>query len=353
MVDNDPLTYEYNTSLMTLQTHQIHKDSHPYFSIIILLWKSNQYIFCCLDSLKNQTFRDFEIIILNNGSPEPIPQEIFTQYPTLNINYVHQDHNLGFASGNNFAASYAKGRFVVLLNSDAFPRKEWLESVYDGIQSFPNCSFASKLIMANEPEKLDGEGDVYHFTGLAWRKSYGKLSASTHAVEGEVFSACGAAAIYPKEAFDQVGGFDPDYFAYVEDVDLGFRLRLAGYRCVYLPAAEVLHVGSGSTGVRSDLATYYGHRNLVWTYFKNMPLGFLIGLLPFHLLANLMLVIYGAFSKRGAIIARAKIDAIRSLSVVLGKRRAIQKNRKITSLQLLTAMDLNPFTPLTFLLRNK
>ena len=207
--------------------------------------------------------------------------------------------------------------------------------------------------MANEPEKLDGEGDVYHFTGLAWRRSHGRPQISTHSQEKEVFSACGAAAIYPKEAFDQVGGFDPDYFAYVEDVDLGFRLRLAGFRCIYLPAAEVLHVGSGSTGFRSDLATYYGHRNLIWTYFKNMPIVLLIGLLPLHLLANLLLVIYGVFSKRGAVIARAKIDAIRTLDVALTKRKAIQKNRKISVLQLLAAMDLNPFAPFNFLIRTK
>ncbi len=332
-------------------TGRLSKDTHPYFSIIILLWNSSQYIHNCLNSLNNQTFRDFEIILINNGSPELQPQDILSHYPALNIFYIHQDHNLGFATANNLGAIQSNGQYIVLLNSDAFPEPRWLETVFGSIQRYPGCSFASKLIMANEPQKLDGEGDAYHFTGLAWRKSYGKLLASTRSVEGEVFSACGAAAIYPKEAFDQVGGFDPDYFAYVEDVDLGFRLRLAGFRCIYLPAAEVLHVGSGSTGFRSDLATYYGHRNLIWTYFKNMPIGLLICLLPLHLLANLLLVIYGVFSKRGAVIARAKIDAIRTLDVALTKRKAIQKNRKISVLQLLAAMDLNPFAPLYFLRR--
>lgn len=303
--------------------------------------------------LDRQTFHGFEIILIDNASPEPLPPELITSYPDLNIRFFVQNTNLGFAAGNNYGASLALGKYLVLLNSDAFPGPDWLQLIHNAILSYPNCSFASKLIMANEPQKLDGEGDTYHFTGLAWRRSYGKLSASAHSVEGEVFSACGAAAIYPKEAFDQVGGFDSDYFAYVEDVDLGFRLRLEGYRCIYLPEAEVLHVGSGSTGVRSNLATYYGHRNLIWTFFKNMPIGLLICLLPFHLLANLMQVIYGVFSKRGAVIARAKIDAIRTLDVALTKRKAIQKNRKISVLQLLAAMDLNPFAPFNFIIRTK
>lgn len=318
------------------------KDHHAFFSVLILCWNSELYLSTCLESLRAQTIQNFEVILVDNGSSVPVDQAICAEFPELNIFFCRLEQNLGFAGGNNIAAKHARGTYLVLLNADAFPRPNWLEEVQQAVSKYPGCSFASKLIMANDPEKLDGEGDVYHFTGLAWRKSHGKTSGSVKSREGEVFSPCGAAAIYPKEAFEQVGGFDPDYFAYVEDVDLGFRLRLAGFPCIYLPAAELLHVGSGSTGVRSDFATYYGHRNLIWTFFKNMPTGPLIGLALFHLLMNVLLILYGLFSRRGATIARAKLDAIRNLPVIIKKRKSIQAKRKISTFKLLSIMDWNP-----------
>ena len=199
--------------------------------------------------------------------------------------------------------------------------------------------------MANQPQKLDGEGDVYHISGLVWRKSYNTLASKSNQKEGEVFSACGAAAVFPREAFELVNGFDADYFAYLEDVDLGFRLRMAGYKCIYLPAAVVHHVGSGSTNLRSDLAVYYSHRNIVWTFFKDMPGLFLWILFPLHMLVNLLTAITAISKKRGLIAIRAKFDAFKDLSRILQKRKAIQSLRKISSLQLVKYMNWNLFSP--------
>ncbi len=205
--------------------------------------------------------------------------------------------------------------------------------------------------MANSPQLLDGEGDNYHATGLVWRRSYGCPVARSVKIEEEVFSACGAAAVYPKQAFDTVNGFDDDYFAYIEDVDLGFRLRLMGIACVYLPAAVVYHVGSGSTSQRSDLSVYYGQRNLVWTFFKNMPGPLMVLLLPFHLLMNLGMVLLSCFRKQGRVVLRAKKDAFSNLGIVLGKRKTVQKQRSASILSLAKMMDWNPFSPVIKLLR--
>lgn len=318
----------------------------PSFSIIILCWNSNQYIPACLESLHNQTDKDFEILLVDNGSPVPVSKADFEQYPDLRIRFFQLNTNIGFAAGNNYASQYANGKFLVLLNVDAFPDPTWLENVRRGINKYPNSFFASKLIMANHPDKYDGKGDVYHISGLVWRKSHNTLIVNNSEKETEVFSACGAAAIYPREAFTRVNGFDPDYFSYLEDIDLGFRLRLIGYRCMYLPNAIVKHIGSGSSGVRSGFSVYYGHRNLVWTFFKDMPGPLLWLLLPIHMIANLFQVILYGIRGQGKIAFRAKRDAFKGLSAILEKRTEVQKTRSASIISIVKVLDWNPFSPL-------
>jgi len=318
----------------------------PLFSIIVLFWKGGQYIQRCLDALEQQTFRNFEVILIDNASPEPLPDGLLEQYPNLNIRFFKQEKNLGFAGGNNLGASLAKGQYLAILNSDAFPKQDWLVTILVGIQKYPECSLASKLVMAEQPDRLDAEGDVYHISGLVWHRSYQAPLAQATTSEGDVFSACGAAAVYPKSAFDLVGGFDPDYFAYTEDIDLGFRLRLAGVRCIYLPNAAVLHVGSGSSGPRSPLAAYYHQRNMVWTFIKNMPGLLLVLFLPLHLAVNSLLVLNSLIKTGKTVYLKAKWDALRGLGHNLGKRKSVQRLRKVSLSALLAVMDTDLLSPL-------
>jgi len=293
-----------------------------------------------------QTFRDFEVIMLDNGSEKPFNKELLQEFANLRIKFFLLPENIGFAAGNNLGVEHARGKYIVTLNTDAFPEKDWLENIHKAIQKYHDCFFASKLVMANDPSKLDGVGDVYHFTGQVWRKYHNYSESSLQLREQEVFSPCGAAAIYPKEAFEKVGGFDSDYFAYVEDIDLGFRLRLAGYKCIFIPDAVVQHVGSASTGRRSDFSVYYGQRNLVWTFFKNMPGMLLWVLLPFHFLMNILVLLLSFFRNQGKITLKAKFDAFKELPQMIKKRRPIQRNRRISIVQLIKVMDWNPFSPI-------
>lgn len=323
----------------------------PFFSILILCWNSNAYIHKCLQAVNEQTFKDFEVVLVDNGSRDPIPPNIKLFFPGMTIHYHSLANNIGFASGNNYAASHARGAYLVMLNSDAFPQPSWLAEIHQAISRHPDCTFASKLIMANTPQLLDGEGDNYHATGLVWRRSHGYPVSRSETKDIEVFSACAAAAVVPKQAFIAAGGFDVDFFAYLEDVDLGFRLRLVGVPCIYLPKAVVYHVGSGSTHLRSDLSVYYGQRNLVWTFFKNMP-GFLfIILLPLHLLMNLGMILFACFRKQGGVTFRAKRDAFAKLGEMVKKRREIQKRRKISAVSIMKAIDWNPVSPWMKLLK--
>ncbi len=282
--------------------------------------------------------------MLDNGSRQPVSPTKDDNIKTLDIHWLRSEENLGFAAGNNYAGKSARGEYLALLNADAFPAPDWLEQVRRGIEKYPDCFFASRLIMADHPDRYDGIGDVYHASGLAWRNAYNSPVLEKES-DHEVFSACAAAAIYPRAAFDKVDGFDEAFFAYIEDVDLGFRLRLAGYRCIYLSRATVKHVGSASTGLKSEFSVYYGLRNSVWAFVKDMP-GFWVWLLaPAHILANLLQIFMGVIHHRGRVTLRAKVDAVKGLPKVIKKRKAVQASRIAAIPAVLKAMDWNPFSP--------
>ena len=322
-------------------------ESNRYFaSVIILNWHAEKFLPDCFDALKSQTFQDFEVILLNNGSEGAssiIPGLTFFQ---SHLSTLNSPTNLGFAAGNNLAVRQAKGEYVVLLNADAFPEPDWLEIIHQACIDRPRHFFASRLVKVNEPQTLDGEWNVYHASGLAWRKNHAQALSKATNKPKEVLSACAAAGVYPREAFEAVGGFDEDFFAYMEDIDLDFRMQLLGYRCLYLPQAVVRHVGSGSTGVRSGFQLYHGHRNLVWTFMKNMP-GILFWLLlPFHIFINLIYLLLALFIPSGKEIFRGKRDALRGLGKALAKRKQIQAYRKVSIWRIAKLLDWNPLSPL-------
>jgi len=279
----------------------------------------------CLESLHQQTVRDVEIVLVNN-SRVPLRQLPVGKVP---FRLLTPPSNLGFAAANNLAARRARGTWLVLLNNDAFPAPNWLEQLLVAAEQQRRYRFfASRLVQARRPAYLDGCGDVYHISGLAWRRYY-NLPADRYGLEAEeVFGPCAAAAMYDREAFFQVGGFDEDYFAYHEDVDLAFRLRLAGYRCLYVPTAVVYHLGSASTGLQSDFAVYHGHRNLVWTFIKDMPSPLFQRYLPVHWLMTAVYLGYYLARGQGAVFFRARRDAWRAFSRFRQKRRQIQRQRQ-------------------------
>jgi GT2 family glycosyltransferase len=298
-------------------------------SVIIVAWNSGRTLPRCLGGLSAQSFKEFELILVDNGSTDGCTDGLEQAWPALNLTLRRLDENRGYALANNLAAGLAKGEWLALLNPDAFPEPDWLACLVDAAGRQPGfTSFASRLILADSPALLDGEGDVYHVSGLAWRRNHGRQALPPTRGQ-EVFSACGAAAFFRKDVFLQAGGFDEQYFAYNEDVDLGFRLRLAGHRCLFVPAARVLHVGSASTGLRSETSIYYGHRNLVWTFFKDMPLALLLLYLPAHLAMTFSYLVYFSAIRKGGTLLRAKWDALRLLPQILRARPAVQAARRV------------------------
>lgn len=298
-------------------------------AVVIVNWNSWVLLARCLEALESQTYKNFSVTIIDNASSEEIPPQLLETSPQVKL--VRHSSNVGFAAANNVAVSKHSldGEWIALLNPDAFAAPRWLETLLMAAESNPEFDvFGSKLVNAADPGVLDGAGDAYHISGRVLRTAHGLPVSAMGDSVCEIFSPCAAAALYRRSAFEEVGGFDEDFFCYVEDVDLGFRLRLAGYRCLYVPQSVAHHVGSGTTGGQhSDFAVYHGHRNLVWTFVKNMPGVLFWLLLPLHVALNLASIIWFALRGQGGVILRAKRDALLGLPKMWRKRRQIQKTR--------------------------
>lgn len=298
----------------------------------------------CLRAVASQQRRPDRTIVVDNASTDGSFDRVATDFPW--VERLPLATNVGFAAANNLALQRcADCTLVALLNPDAFPAPGWLAELDGAAAGNPDCaSFASQLRSARDDSVLDGAGDTYHVSGLAWRQGHGCPPAG-HTEPRETFSACAAAALYRRDAVLAAGGFDESFFCYAEDVDLGFRLRLLGHRCLYVPAAVARHVGYASSGRRSPFALYHGHRNLIWTFLKNMPGPLLAAYLPQHLAANLASLLW--FSTRGQTraILRAERDALLGLPGVLRRRRSIQRCRRVGAWSLRKAMARGWFMP--------
>lgn len=315
-----------------------HSDKAASVTIIIVNWNSGALLTQCVAQLAKQSHQPDSILIIDNASTDG-SAEFAHSIPALTVQRI--ETNLGFAAANNLALAACLTEFVALLNPDAFPEPDWLESLLRTAQANPDCAaFGSRQMAYGSEGVVDGAGDIYHCSGLVWRHGYGRDQSALEGISDEIFSPCACAALYRRKALQTIGGFDEDYFCYVEDVDLGFRLRLAGYKAMYVADAVVYHVGSATTGGRhSDFSLYHGHRNLVLTYIKDMP-GILFWLfLPFHILLNLITVVYFSLRGQGKIIIRAKFDALRSAPKMWKKRKDIQQNRKASIREIWRALD--------------
>jgi GT2 family glycosyltransferase len=324
-------------------------------TVIILNWNSEDHLEQCLRCLAEQTLPPAHVLVINNGPGNERLDRMVRSWPELDMAVEHLGANHGFAAANNLGARLARDQWIALLNADAFPEPDWLANLLEAGRQNPDYSFfSSRQIQARNPEWLDGAGDAYHISGLAWRHGYNHPSARFGHELREVFSACGAAALIAREEFLAVGGFDEEYFSYFEDVDLGFRLRLRGAKCLYVPGAVVRHVGSGSTGQRSDFSVYHGYRNMIWTFFKDMPSPLIWIFLPLHLSAILFFALYLTLRGQGQAIWKAILDALVGLPRMIRKRKLIQKNKTIRTRDVLRVMSTGLLEPLQeFRLRKK
>ena len=316
----------------------------PQVTVAIVAYQSGDFLQPCLDALAAQSFTDFEAVIVDNDSTDGSIEAV--RLPDARFRIEKLGTNTGFAVANNVAARASAAPWLATLNPDTRADPQWLEKLMAATARWPDAaSFGSTQVSLDNPDELDGVGDVYHAAGLAWRARLGSpLSAIPP--EGEVFGPCAAAALYRRDLFVELGGFDESYFCYSEDVDLAYRLRLAGWTAVQVPDAIVRHAGSGISGRTSEFTVFHGHRNRVWTYVKNTPGIWVWLLLPYHMAYNALMAYTGFRIGKGPPMIRAYWAALTGLGPVLVSRRAVQKARRASIRSLFRAMSWEPKSPL-------
>ena len=317
-------------------------DATPFFSVIIVNYNGGNYLQKAVNSLCEQTFRNFETWIVDNDSTDG-SMELLDISGLENAQVIMVGRNSGFAEGNNIAARRASGEWIVLLNCDAVAEPDWLERIAQAIRQFPDYAmFACTQLRMDDPTILDGAGDGYTPYGFAWRGGY-LHPADKLPERGECFGPCGASAVYQRDAFMELGGFDEQFFCYMEDVDLAFRLRLMGEKCLFLPEAVVHHKGGGLSGEKSEFSTFHGARNRIWTYFGNMPTPLLLLTLPMHFILTAYIVLRYIHEPYGRNVWKAAIEGMKTAVKVRKDRKQIRKNRQISIWSLLKAMTWNVF----------
>jgi GT2 family glycosyltransferase len=322
--------------------HEVNdKPPSPQVSVVVVAYESGPTLSDCLSALERQTAADREVILIDNASRDGAAAAAARAHPQAR--FVANASNLGFAAAVNQAARLARGRWLALLNPDAFPEPGWLAALLAAAQAWPQVRcFASRQLMAEDPRRLDGLGDVMSAAGFAFRGGYGQPDPKL-AAPAFVFSACGGAMMIERELFLAMGGFDERLFCYCEDVDLGYRLQLRGEPTLLVPAAVVRHVGSASSGgPRSDFAVFHGTRNRLWVYLKNTPPLLLWLTLPLHLATTAILMARHLSRGEAAAPWRGFVAGLRGLGLALGARREAQAQRRVGSLAIARRLSWSP-----------
>ena len=299
----------------------------PEISVVIVTWNGRRYLEDCLQSVAGQQGVRAETILVDNASTDGTVAFVRDRFPSARI--VALPENRGFAAGNNAGVRAASAPLVAFLNNDTVADPGWLRALGAALDRSSGFSLAtSRIVYMHDPQVIDSAGDGVFRWGGAFKRHHGEAAAAA-AQPTEVFGVCGAACLMPKAVFDELGGFDEDFFASHEDVDLSYRARLLGYRCGYVADAVVRHHGSATIGRVSTFGVFHGQRNLEWMYVKNTPTSLLITTLPGHLLYMAAAALH--FARAGVLGAfvKAKLAALAGMPAALRKRRQVQRTRRI------------------------
>jgi GT2 family glycosyltransferase len=316
---------------------------NPAVSIIIVNWNGLRHLPDCLDSLAVQTFRDFEVVLVDNGSEDGSVVFVRERYPWVKL--VQLSKNTGFASGNNCGLEHSRGDYIVTLNNDTVVDPGWLETLVQVTDTHPRAGMVgSRICSFRDPDVIDSVGMGLCADGMSRGRFRNKHWSDLRLREVEQIlfpSAC--AALYRRAMIEETGFFDDDFFAYAEDSDLGLRGRLAGWEAVLAANAVVYHKYSQTGGSLSPLKVYLVERNHYWVALKNFPPCHILSLPWFtalRYLQQLRAVLAGggtggefrAGDSRGALIGallKGAFDSLRGMPEMLRKRRKLMAKRRL------------------------
>lgn len=302
----------------------------PLLSVIIPNWNGARFLPACLNALAQQTWSLLEIIVVDNASSDDSCVLLRRDYPQVRL--IELPRNLGFTGACNAGLRAAKGDLPGLLNNDTEAHPDWAAAVVDAFQRHPQAgAVASKLLLFDRRDHLHTAGDSFSLDGRASNRGVWQRDCGQFEREEFVFSACGGAAVYRRSMLDQIGLLDDDFFFSCEDIDLGWRAQLAGWRCLYTPDAIVYHHLSATGG--GVTASYYDGRNQIFLLVKNYPAdlwrrhGRLVLRAQWRLLRDALAAWRGAEARARL---RGMLAGMLGLPRMWRKRASIQASRQVT-----------------------
>jgi len=319
-------------------------NSAPLISVIIPNWNGKQFLAECIDSLREQTFCDFETILVDNGSTDGSAKFAEERYGEF-IRIIRNKKNLGFTGGNNVGIQAARGKYIVLLNNDTWAPPNWIDELVKVTHLGPPIGmWASKVYSYYKRNQIEAVGELIYWDGLSRSRGQYEQERGQYEEIEEIFFPPGCGGMYRKVVFEEIGLFDEDFFAYADDAEIGIRARLAGWKCVYVPKAVLYHKNSGSTGQYSPFKAFYVERNRFWITLKYFPLPLLF-LSIFFTFYRFAFQAYGALAHRGAagqftknysplrligILFKAYGSGFRYLPRMWKKRKMLRPLRKVS-----------------------
>ena len=304
--------------------------SPEYLSVVIPAWNGAELLPTCLASLRSQTYRHFETIVVDNASADATVSLLEREFAEVTV--VRLPTNRGFTGAVNVGIAHSRGQLIVLVNQDVEVHPDWLQALADASTRHPAAgAFACKIMLFDKRDCFHSAGDTYQRDGIpvnrgVWARDSGQFDEAT-----EVFGACGGAAAYRRSMLDQVGLLDERFFMYCEDVDLAWRHQLAGFPAVFVPESVAYHRLSASGG--GITPSYYTGRNTVWVIAKNVPGPLLRRHLPAMVAAQWRIAKQALASWRGEAARarlRGQLAGLLSWPRLLSSRRSIQRMRRVS-----------------------
>lgn len=306
-------------------------------SIIIPNWNGAAHLPDCLEALRTQTFREFETILVDNGSTDASLTLLAERYPEVKV--LALGRNLGFTGACNAGLQAARGEVLVLLNNDTAAQPAWLAEVLAAFARHPDAGLvASKMLLFDRRDTLHTAGDIFKTDGTPGNRGVWEKDQDQYP-EGPVFSANGGSAAYRRSLLDQIGRLDDDFFFSCEDVDLAWRAQLAGWTAVYAPRAVVYHKLSASGG--GVTASFHDGRNFLYLLAKDVPGCVWRRHWPRIIAGQLRITLAALRAWRGAAARarlRGQLAGLWGLPKMLHKRRAIQAGRAVSDAYLLSLL---------------
>jgi len=291
----------------------------PLISIIILNYNGEKFLENCLESIFRETKLDFEIVVIDNNSPDKSGEKISSKYKTCN--FILNKKNLGVSEGFNIGIKNSKGKYVVLLNNDLIVGPKWLDYLFEGYKQKGDGLYQPKFLKMNDRNVVDSAGNLINIFGFGFSREKGRKDDFQYNTIEEIGFAAGTCLFCSKEIFDKIGLLDEKLFAYNEDLDLGWRARLLNYKSYYVPKSIVYHHGSAQWKWSGE-KFYLLERNRWIVLLSNYKIKTILRLLPALLIIEIALLVF--FTKKGILLKK-----LRSYGGVIKLFRHIQKRRKL------------------------